>query len=151
MTTSSANNLTISDYINNALDAGYARVMNPVNKQIDALTKAPGSQLQRALKALEEEADRLEADGNPMKADNPVLKETMNIIENTFATVATLIQANDNQIEASGSVIAIPSVTAKIFLPLAGEMIKRGVNPVSSKALTFYREQIKRKGIKWQT
>jgi hypothetical protein len=144
-------NLTISDYINNALDAGYNRVMNPVNKQIDALTKAPGSQLQRALKALEEEADRLEVDGKPMKADNPVLKETMNVIEQTFATVATLIQANDNQIEASGSVIAVPSVTAKVFLPLAGEMIKRGVDPVSGKALAFYREQIKKRGIKWLT
>jgi hypothetical protein len=144
-------NPTISDYINNALDAGYARVMNPVNKQIDALTKAPGSQLQRALKELEQEADRLEVDGKPMKADNPVLKETLRIIEQTFATVATLIQANDNQVEASGEVIAVPSVTAKVFLPLAGEMIKQGVDPVSSKALTFYREQIKRKGIKWKT
>jgi hypothetical protein len=143
-------NPTISDYINNALDAGYARVMNPVNKQIDALTKAPGSQLQRALKALEEEADRLEADGKPMKADNPVLKETMSVIEQTFATVATLIQANDNQIEESGEVIAVPSVTAKVFLPLAGEMIKQGVDPVSSKALTFYREQIKKRGLKWK-
>jgi hypothetical protein len=144
-------NPTISDYINNALDAGYARVMNPVNKQIDALTKAPNSQLQRALKALEEEADRLEANGKPMKADNPVLKETLRVIEQTFATVATLIQANDNQIEASGEVIAVPSVTAKVFLPLAGEMIKQGVDPVSAKALTFYREQIKKRGIKWQT
>jgi hypothetical protein len=142
---------TISDYINNAMDAGYARVMNPINKQIDALTKAPNSQLQRALKALEEEADRLEADGKWMKSDNPVLKETMNVIEQTFATVAMLIQANDNQIEESGELIAVPSVTAKVFLSLAGEMIKQGVDPVSSKALTFYREQIKKRGIKWLT
>ena len=137
---------TISDYINNALDAGYNRIMNPVNKQIDNLTRAQGSQLQRALKALDEEAGRLDADGKKMSIDNPVLKETLRVVEQTFATVASLIQANDNQIEATGSMIAIPSVTAKVFLPLAGEMIKRGVDPVSSKALTFYREQIKKRG-----
>jgi hypothetical protein len=142
---------TISDYINSALDSGYNRIMNPVNKQIDNLTRAQGSQLQRALKSLDEEAARLDADGKKMSIDNPVLKETLRVIEQTFATVASLIQANDNQIEATGSVIAVPSVTAKVFLPLAGEMIKQGVDPVSSKALGFYREQIKKRGIKWQT
>ena len=141
----------ITESINAALDSSYKKTAGQMLAQVTALSRGPNSQLQRALKVLDEEAKRLEADGKKMTIDNPVLKEALRVVELTFNLVASLIQANDNVIEATGKLLAVNAVTAKVFLNLSRQVMGQGVDPVSAQAMKYYREQIKKSGIKWQT
>ena len=56
----------------------------------------------------------------------------------------------DNVIEAGGRAIAVPAVTAKAFLKLSGQVIAAGVDPVSPRAMKFYRKQIAANAIRWR-
>jgi hypothetical protein len=144
------NRLTIHESANAALDVAYRKTAAPMLAQIDGLTRNRGSELQVALKRLDEEADRLAADGKRMTADNAVLQQTLRVVDATFKTTASLIKANDNKIETSGQIIAVPAVTAKVFLKLSGQAVAAGVDPVSDRAMAFYRREIAKAGAKWK-
>jgi len=142
---------TIQAAANNALDAAYTKSAGHMLHQIDALSKARTSRMQAALKALDEEAERLDTEGKKMSADNPVLVAAMAAMAGTFESTASLVKANDNRIEQSGRAIAVPAVTAKVFLKLSGQVIAQGGNPVSPTALAFYKREIEKSGAKWRT
>lgn len=141
---------TIQAAVNTALDAAYSKQAGPMLAQITALSRARTSKMQAALKALDEEAERLDAEGKKMTADNPVLEAAMRAMAGTFESTASLVKANDNRIETSGRAIAVPAVTAKVFLKLSGQVIAAGGNPVSAQALAFYRREIEKSGAKWR-
>lgn len=141
---------TITASANAALDAAYRKHAGAMLQQIDSLCKGRTSELQQALGRLDEEARRLAADDKRMTADNPVLEQTMRVVKATFKTTAALIKANDNVIEAGGRAIAVPAVTAKAFLKLSGQVIAAGVDPVSPRAMKFYRKQIAANAIRWR-
>lgn len=118
--------------------------------QIGALCKSPGSELQQALKRLDDEAARLVADDKRMTRDNAVLQQTLRVVRSTFRSTARLIKANDNAIQASGRAVAVPVVTAKVFLKMSGQVIAAGVDPVGPRAMAFYRKQIAASGVRWR-
>lgn len=137
---------TMTDYTNAALDAGYRRTAAPMLKQIIALSAS--ASMQRALSDLDAEAERLDAEGKRMDADNPVLRVAMAEFTAVMQTTSRLITANDNDIQASGQVIAIPSVTGKVFTKLAQDIMRAGINPVSPAATKAYRDALKAAGLK---
>jgi len=140
---------SIDDIINGALDSGYNKSAGAMLKQIELMSKSRGASIQKALKDLDEEAKRLVEMGKRLDPNNPVLVKAINDYRNLLISVKTIIEANDNAIEASGIEIAPVSVTAKVFLPLSGAIMRQGGSPISAAALKFYREQIQGKGAKW--
>jgi len=146
-----ADPISIRDYADLALRKAYNKTAGRVSAQIHLLTTAPTSQLQKALAELDQEVQRLEDKEESIKPDNAVLLKVMEVMRGTFKTVAFLIDANSQAIQASGVAVAIPTVTAKVFLPLANHQVGIGHDPVSSIALAEYRNVLFSKGIPWKT
>ena len=142
--------VSISALVNDALDKSYNKTAQKVLAQIDMLTNSPTSQLQRALAELDLEADRLEKENKRMTSDNLQLLKTLDVIEQTYTMVAALIQANDEAVQASGTGLAIPAVTAKVFVALSAELIGQQKDPLSPQALAFYVETLQRLNIPWR-
>ena len=135
---------TLREYINATLDRNYNRTARPMLKQIAQLAKGQGSAVQAALRELEEEAERLQDEGVPMKPDNPVLLKTINAIEAEMVATQNLISANASEIEQSGQEIAPVSVAAKLFMAVTVALISQGANPLANE--TRYREAIRATG-----
>lgn len=117
--------------------------------QIKSITNAPGSQLQRSLRELDEEADRLADSDARMNADNAALQKALNDYERTFVASQTLITGSDNDIQASGQTLAISAVTAKVFLDVTRQIAESGGDPLSPAGLAVYIAQTKRAGVIW--
>jgi hypothetical protein len=141
--------ITLVEYTNAALDAAYATTAGPMLGQVKALSTAPGSQMQRALSDVDAEAERLETDGARLEKDNAELQKALTVAGVMLAATAALITASDNDIEATGALIAIPAVTAKIFAQLAGGLTGAGSNPVDPKHIPYYRQQLSALGVRW--
>lgn len=107
--------------------------------------------MQDRLKKLDEEAQRLKELEKRMEPDNAVLEQTLNEYRNVMNTSASLIQANDNEIQNAGMTIATIAVTAKVFLSLSGTIMQNGGNPITPQAMKYYQEQADKSGIKWNT
>jgi hypothetical protein len=127
-----ADPVSLKELTNTALDKAYTSVAGRMLAQIAAITNAPGSRMQRALRKLDEEADKLAEEGERMTPDNAVLQQTMREYENTYDNAATLIAANDSAIQATGQDIARPAVTAKVFAGVTAAIAARGKNPLTS-------------------
>ena len=141
--------LFITDRANAALDRLYKRTAGRMLQQIFALTNSPTSAMQRALKELDAEADRLAENDERMKVDNPTLKKALDEQEQALRTTQTLIQANDNAIQEAGQSVAIPAVTAKVFTAITSEIERRGIDPLSSEGLNVYRRAVTQANIIW--
>jgi len=140
---------TLTEYINKALDGLYIMTASQVLKQINTLSTARNSPLQRALLALDEEAKRLVELDKRLDMNNPALKDALLQHQNSLITTATLIQSNDDMIQNSAVRLAVAAVTAKVFTSLAGVMIERGIDPVSEKALSQYVSILSGRNVKW--
>lgn len=140
---------SMNDSINGALDASYNKISKPMLSSITALSTSRTSAMQRALKELDDEAARLTEAEKRMMPDNPALLKSFSTYADLMITAKALIEASDNAIQDSGILLAPVSVTAKVFLPMAAEMMRRGVSPLSAQALKFYKEQIEGNGAKW--
>jgi hypothetical protein len=133
-----------------ALDRAYLKAAGRMLLQIQAITNAPGSQLQRALKELDDEADRLAAADERMKADNAALLKALGAQEDAFVAAQTLIVASDNDIQAGGQTLAIAAVTAKVFLGFTQRLAQTTqIDPLSPQALALYIAETKRAGVIW--
>lgn len=142
---------TIKRYTNSALDAIYNRTAGRMIAQITAISRGRTSRMQDRLKKLDEEAQRLKELEKRMEPDNAVLEQTLNEYRNVMNTSASLIQANDNEIQNAGMTIATIAVTAKVFLSLSGTIMQNGGNPITPQAMKYYQEQADKSGIKWNT
>lgn len=142
--------ISINELANLALDKLYLHTAGPVLKQIDAITNAPNSPLQQALRELEDEAQRLEASDMPLLPSNAVLLKVLGILEKTYEATAMLIQSADNKVEAGGRSIAVPAVTAKVFNNLSQSQIRQGIDPLSPQALSFYLSTLKDMNVPWR-
>jgi hypothetical protein len=143
------NQLSITERTNIALDRAYTKSAGKMLAQIKAITNAPGSQLQRSLRELDEEADRLIKDDARMNADNAALQKALNDYERAFVASQTLITGSDNDIQASGQTLAISAVTAKVFLDVTRQIAESGGDPLSPAGLAVYIAQTKRAGVIW--
>jgi hypothetical protein len=143
------NPLSITERTNIALDRSYTKTAGRMLAQIKAITNAPGSQLQRSLRELDEEADRLIKDDARMNADNAALQKALNDYERAFVASQTLITGSDNDIQASGQTLAISAVTAKVFLDVTRQITESGGDPLSPAGLAIYIAQTKRAGVIW--
>ena len=132
-----------------ALDRAYAATAARMLAQVKAISNAPNSQMQRSLKLLDEEAARLADNDERMTATNPQFEQTMNEYEATFNTTQSLILANDNIIQDAAKKIAIPVVTAKVFLRSSALLVARKINPISAQAMKYYTTQTAAAGIPW--
>lgn len=142
---------SIQELVNQALDKLYKQTAGPVLKQVYTLTHAPNSPLQKGLRELEDECQRLEQAGAPLLPDNAVLLKTLATMEKTYEFTAALIQSADDKVQGSGAALAVNAVTAKVFSPLAQSQIQQGLDPLSPQALNFYLSTIKKNGLTWRT
>ena len=143
--------VSINEVANLALDKLYLQTAGPVLKQINAITHAPNSPLQQALRELEDEAQRLEAGGYPLLPSNAVLLKVLGILEKTYEATAMLLQSADNKVEAGGRSVALPAVTAKVFNNLSQSQIKQGIDPLSPQSLSFYLSTLKDMNVPWRS
>ena len=134
-----------------ALERAYIASAGRMLAQIQAISGAPNSQMQRSLARLDAEAARLAEAEERMTADNPQLQQTMGEYEQTFKTTQALILANDNTIQNAAAAIAIPAVTAKVFSVITSALFARGINPLSPQAAKVYASQVAGSGIPWVT
>jgi len=145
-----ANLVSINEIANLMLDKLYKQTAGPVLKQVYAISNAPSSPLQQALRELDAEAQRLEAEGAPLLPDNAVLSKVLEILERTYEATAMLIQSADNKVEEGGRSVALPTVTAKVFNNLAQSRIQQGIDPLSPQALSFYLTTLKDLNVPWR-
>jgi hypothetical protein len=151
MTTSPKTDIILNELVNNALDASYTRQAGPILKQIMQISRSRNSPIQQALKELDDEAERLEAEGKPMKIDNAVLMKVMKILHDVFNSSAMLIQSGAGSIQNEAMEIAPAAITAQVFPQLSGQLIALNQNPILPSALPFYQKILRERGIKWRT
>ena len=132
-----------------ALERAFARTAGRMLAQIQAISNAPNSQMQRSLKKLDQEADRLTEADERMTVTNPQLEQTLREYESMFITTQTLILANDNPIQDAVVPISIAGVTAKVFSSVTNTIIARGINPLSTQAARIFRRSVGASGIPW--
>lgn len=143
--------VSITALVDEELDRLYVKTAGNMLEKIKAISSAPGSGMQRALKELEDEAVQLSTNDKRLTIDNAHLQKALNEHSNTFIAAQALISENDNPIEEAAQSIAIPAVTAKVFHGLAQGMIEQGIDPLSPKALSAYKKAFERAGISWVT
>jgi len=123
---------TIQDYANAELDRLFIQTMGPILKQAQKMATDPRGQLQSSLRELDEEAARLEEDKQPIKADNASIQKVLTSYGATMLVVQTLIRSEAGAVELTGSQVAIPSVTAKVFRPITTSLASQGLDPLKS-------------------
>jgi len=143
--------VSINELANAALDRAYKQTAGQLLLQVQAVTNNPRSQMQRALKELEDEAARLADAEQKLQIDNAVLQKTLNEYETSLKTTQALISANDNLIQESGQSLAVAGVTAKVFNTLAQTLYKNKIDPLSPAGTKAIIEQATKAGIKWNT
>jgi hypothetical protein len=146
-----ADPISVTQLVNEALDKVYQQTAGPLLKQVEALTNSPSSPLQQALRKLDEEAQRLEEAGERMPEDNAVLQQTLAVVQQTYILVGSLIQSQAPKVQSGGVQLAIPAVTAKVFMPITQFLLGQQVNPVSPQALNMYLAKFQQNNIHWRT
>lgn len=135
----------INQFVNSALDIGYLKAASAMLKKIDRLTNAQTSEIQRALRDLDDEVARLDDAGEMLTKDNAYLEKVLRLMAAAFIATANLIDANSLAIEESGQIIAPVAVTAKIF----AQLTKTTGNPVMPDKLSGYIKALDRLGVDW--
>ena len=136
--------LTLVDYANATLDAGYIRTAGPTLRRIRALGQS--EQMQRALRELDAEVAQIEQDGGTLEQDNAHLQKALLALAAVFAAAGVLIKLNAKDIQQSGQVVAPVAVTAKIFQQIAGKIAG---NPITAAVLPKYVNALEKMGIDW--
>jgi hypothetical protein len=140
---------SISGFLNSALDAAYLKTAGPMLVQINRLSNAQGSPIQKSLKKLDDEAARLAEDGERMQADNAQLEQTSNAYLALLLTTQNLILANDNAIQAAGQALAAPTLTAKVFIAASQTIINEGGNPLTAASFNKIKRAVAERGVNW--
>lgn len=140
---------SIQELANNALDKSFSGVVTPILEQIQLLFVPPRSRMQRALSALDEEVKRLEDDEKRITADNAQLEQVLNVYNDNLNASAAIIDTNAPAIQETGQVVAIPAMTARVFMSLSGALLDAGQDPVSTAAMNFFVEQLASRDIRW--
>lgn len=143
--------VSINELANIELDRRYKQSAGNMLLQIHAITSTPQSAMQRALKELDDEADRLVDNDERMSADNATLQKALNENEQSLEAASRLVQANDNAIQEAGQALAITAVTAKVFSAISHELARNGIDPLSSQAISVYKKATIDMGITWNT
>lgn len=138
--------VTITDYINARLDAGYNKTAGKVLKQVDQMIKRSMEQI---ITDLDSEAKRLDDLGQTFTPDNPVLTDAQRRLTELLIAVQMLILANDQYIELTAYEVAAQAVSSKVFATIATEIITAGKDPIAPAAATQFRELLYAKGIAW--
>jgi hypothetical protein len=144
-----ADTVTITEIVNAALDKQYNATGGKVLKQIQQMSSLPQTAMQRSLLALEDETDTLQTENELLKPGNAQLASTLRELARLFIVAEMLIRTNAPSIEAGGQAIAIPAVTAKVFLNITGQLIVQGTDPLA--AIGIYEKLIKTTGVQWNT
>lgn len=145
-----ANPPTVSDYVNQALDAEFQRTAGPMLLKVEQMTNSPSSQMQKDLEKLDAEATQAMENDVPLRNDNEALQSALETYANVLLTVAGLVASTAPKIQGSGQRVAVPAVTAKVFLGVTGDIIKRGIDLTSSQAAKIFKTQISKIGVKWK-
>jgi hypothetical protein len=135
----------INQSVNSALDIGYLKSASKMLAKIDKLTNAQTSEIQRALRDLDDEVSRLDEAGEMLTRDNAYLEKVLRLLAAAFIATANLIDDNSLAIEESGQIIAPVAVTAKIF----SQLTKTTGNPVMPGKLAGYIKALDRLGVDW--
>lgn len=138
---------SIAGFTNIVLDSNYLKAAGEMLRQIFAITNNINSAMQRALRKLDEEVERLNESEQRMEADNAQLEQTLRVYEETLITTQNLITANDQIIELSGAEVAPGSVTAKVFIAISTAIALTGGNPVTS--IAAFEAALVEAGIQW--
>jgi len=140
---------TIKELTNKELDKLYKQTAGPMLDQIQAISNVPTSAMQQKLTALDQEANRLDADGVKIKANNAQLEQTLTEYRRTTNTASTLIQASDNAIQNAAVGVAVSAVTSKVFGGAAAAILSSGRNPVALTSIPLYENALSDAGANW--
>lgn len=139
---------TITSLINEELDKLYNATAGKMLKQIGELSMAQSGFMQKALVELDEEVSRLEQTDQPMKSNNAHLKKTLSEYAKLLIITQSLLQAIGPTVENTGHTVAMPAVTAKVFLSISSKLAEQGVNPIRS--ISSFRSVLVKSGIPWE-
>lgn len=138
--------IDIHELINKHLDLQYRRAFGKQLLQIRSLSTNPGSDMVQSLNELDQEAQGLTESGQPISMDNKKLKTALNAFGAVLAVTGTLIVRNAQAVQDSGVNIAPQAFTARVFLNLTEEIIAKGLDPLSAKAMSRYQTAIQNAG-----
>lgn len=138
--------ITIHEVVDKTLQANYRRSAGAMLLRVKYLSTNPASDMVRSLNSLDDEVDRLIEAEEPITKDNKEYKKAMAAYLALLVTTAGLISKTAPAIQSSGQSVAPQSVTARVFIDLTDELIKSGINPMSSQALKIYQNAVKNTG-----
>jgi len=141
--------LTLQEYIAKVLDSGYNATAGTMLKQIATISNQQGSQMQRALSALDDEAQVLDEAGELFTKNNEQLRSALSAYSGVTLAAQTLIGGNDNAIQNSGVIVAPQAVTAKVWQQITAQMLEAGMNPIQSAQRTVFMDALVDAGIQW--
>jgi len=139
--------LSLTEYINRRLDADFNKSAGKILKQIQAILADPNGRLQKALIDLDVQVQRLEDLQMDMSKDDPAVERVLLIYAEILITVQTLIAANAEAIQTTSQLVAIPAVTAKVFIQIATDLVNAGKDPIAS--LIDFQSLLKQANIPW--
>jgi hypothetical protein len=142
-----ANQITLRELIIAELDRKYNSASLAMLRQIAAISRGNGSQMQVALRELEVEVERLQEAGLPLKPDNAALLKVLSVNRDQLKTTENLIIANSPDIEQSGQSIAPSATAAKVFIVIASLLLAQGKNPLTS--VPAFKETMESSGVSW--
>lgn len=107
---------TVNDLISGLLDRGYDQQATPVLRGIASTLTRENGLIQTRLRQLEEHAAELEATGQKLTADDPVLRAFLADLEVTMRGTSTSLDGAGEGIQASGA-DAAGTVQRQLALP----------------------------------
>lgn len=138
--------ITIHEIIDKTLQANYRRSAGAMLLRIKYLSTNSASDVVKAMNELDQEAQGLTESGEPLTLSNKKLKNALQAYGALLAITAGLIKKTAPAIQSNGQSVAPQSVTARVFINQTEKLIKSGINPMSSRALTVYQNAIKEAG-----
>lgn len=138
---------TVTEFINKQLDKQYNSTAGRMLAQIRAMSMSPTSQMQMALRELDDEMQQADKEHRPVTIEDPVVRKTLNNYKDVLLATQILLLANAAGIEDTGGNVAPAAVTAKVFLAITTQIITEGGDPTL--ALARYQSILSKQGIQW--
>lgn len=139
--------LTVDEYVDITLDRKYKETAGKMLSQIQYISTNPASKMQIALRDLDDEVAKLTENQEKLPPENIPLKNALKASLALYLTTAALVNQNAVAIQNSGQTIAIPAVTAKVFINVSSSLITKGINPLSPAAMASYQKAIKKTSV----
>jgi len=114
--------VTIQEFVNSKLDSAYNAAAKKMFAGIAAVSTAPASEMQISIADLQQEAQGLTENEQPISKDNKFLQNALVAFGAVMLTTADLIDRDSPSIEETGQAIGVNAVTSKVFSRLSNSL-----------------------------